>query len=551
LHDIFISYSHDDVAIARTFAEAFEREGFSVWWDDGLRTGQAWDETIEAALRGAKAVVVLWSVQAVASRWVRAEATIADRKGTLVPVMIEPCQRPIIFELTQTAELSHWRGDGADDAWLNFVADVRGFIGGADDSARVPAPDSRARATSGVPFIALMPILARAGDDDLEMLAEDLTDDITTALAKRTMMKVISSATVAKCRGSTADTLSIGRELGARHMAVGKVQPSSGKVRFTIQIVDTTSGDVTWSEKFVRAAADFDDDLDSFVGMVADLIHQHCYQTEVMRAIQKSEAFSAWDHFLRSTMVYLRFDSQSIASSITEARRGVAESPDFGMAHAQLAASLGNLMGWIGQKTMSAEAEIRRHLRTAIDLDKNNWLTLMFAALGHHGMGEYKAALRLFEQAKRLNGNQTDLDSILTGIYYSLGRYADALAVSGEGTRGAEARFGYRTQTLCAMSCYAMGHLDAADARLERALQLNPYYLIALKWRAIIAAMRNRPEEAAQIVRQMQGAEPDFTLDIHIRQMYYDAPDRAKIDVAVDVLRKIWNTPPSTDTTVA
>jgi hypothetical protein len=54
--------------------------------------------------------------QAVASRWVRAEATLADRAKTLIPVMIEPCELPIVFELTHTAKLMHWSGDHRDPA---------------------------------------------------------------------------------------------------------------------------------------------------------------------------------------------------------------------------------------------------------------------------------------------------------------------------------------------------------------------------------------------------------------------------------------------------
>ncbi len=67
------------------------------------------------------------------SRWVRAEATQADRNHTLVPVMIEPCKRPIMFELTHTADLSGWKGDTNDKAWRAFVVDVRRFVekGGA------------------------------------------------------------------------------------------------------------------------------------------------------------------------------------------------------------------------------------------------------------------------------------------------------------------------------------------------------------------------------------------------------------------------------------
>ncbi len=114
--DIFLSYNREDQAKARVFAEAFASQGFNVWWDADLKSGEAYDEVTETALRTAKAVVVLWSKKSAASRWVRAEATLADRNKTLVPCMIEACERPIMFELTQTAELGHWRGDASDAA---------------------------------------------------------------------------------------------------------------------------------------------------------------------------------------------------------------------------------------------------------------------------------------------------------------------------------------------------------------------------------------------------------------------------------------------------
>ena len=128
--DIFLSYNREDSVIARTYADAFAAAGLEVWWDQTLKSGEAYDKVTEDALRGAKAVVVLWSPRSVESRWVRIEATIADRKGTLMPVTIEPCERPIMFELTQAAELSHWRGDGEDAAWQAFLGDVRRKVEG-------------------------------------------------------------------------------------------------------------------------------------------------------------------------------------------------------------------------------------------------------------------------------------------------------------------------------------------------------------------------------------------------------------------------------------
>ncbi len=126
--DIFLSYSREDQATARRFAQGLEREGFDVWWDATLHSGEAYDQVTEKALREARAVVVLWSKTSVDSRWVRAEATTADRNKTLVPVMIEDCQRPVMFELTHTADLSKWKGDANDPVWQAYVADVRRFV---------------------------------------------------------------------------------------------------------------------------------------------------------------------------------------------------------------------------------------------------------------------------------------------------------------------------------------------------------------------------------------------------------------------------------------
>jgi len=126
--DIFISYARQDRPAARIFAECFQEEGFSVWWDASLHSGETFDEVIEQRLRDAKAVVVLWSPRSVASRWVRAEATLADRRNKLVPAIIEACDRPIIFELTHAAELADWHGDRNDARWQNFVEDLHRLV---------------------------------------------------------------------------------------------------------------------------------------------------------------------------------------------------------------------------------------------------------------------------------------------------------------------------------------------------------------------------------------------------------------------------------------
>ena len=189
--DVFLSYNREDSDTARRFAEGLEREGFAVWWDQRLRSGEAYDEVTENALRSAKAVVVLWSPRSVVSRWVRAEATIADRCKTLVPVMIEPCERPIMFELTQTAELGHWTGDARDKAWLALLSDVQRFVAKGDAVAPVaPAPTPTAAPTAAAgkphatrPSVAILPFTNRSAERADEVFAGGMGEDIAAALS--------------------------------------------------------------------------------------------------------------------------------------------------------------------------------------------------------------------------------------------------------------------------------------------------------------------------------------------------------------------------------
>jgi eukaryotic-like serine/threonine-protein kinase len=171
--DVFLSYSREDQAVARRVARALEQEGFGVWWDQALNAGEAFDKVTEKALDEARAVVVLWSSRSVNSRWVRAEATQALASERLVPVMIEPCRRPIMFELTHSADLSQWDGDIADDDWRLFADGLRKLVdrGGMSPSGAMADPGSattaprrmRRKRPSWIAVAAIAGIAALAG----------------------------------------------------------------------------------------------------------------------------------------------------------------------------------------------------------------------------------------------------------------------------------------------------------------------------------------------------------------------------------------------------
>ena len=128
MSDIFISYKREDQATARKHADALEREGWSVWWDPKLRTGEIFDDVIEKALTSAKCVVVLWSEGSVKSQYVRDEATYALERNKLVPVAIEAVEMPFRFRGVQTLRLFTWDGSRDSSDFRKFVDDISSKI---------------------------------------------------------------------------------------------------------------------------------------------------------------------------------------------------------------------------------------------------------------------------------------------------------------------------------------------------------------------------------------------------------------------------------------
>ena len=119
---LFVSYQRKDVAIATTLAGDLIAEGFSVFIDQGIQVGEAWDERLETALKQSFAVVALWSPNSVASRWVRREARFGLRREMLLPILLSTCEIPVEFSDVECADFrSRCPGDRMHVEWLNLV----------------------------------------------------------------------------------------------------------------------------------------------------------------------------------------------------------------------------------------------------------------------------------------------------------------------------------------------------------------------------------------------------------------------------------------------
>lgn len=141
MSDIFISYSSEDKSRVKSLAQALEKKGWSVWWDQRIPIGRSYDEVIEEALDASKAVVVVWTQASVKSQWVKNEAREGLRRRVLFPVMLlEAVRIPLEFRDVQAAHLIDWQPEQDHPGFNHFVDDIARLIGIPMSSPIQPPP---------------------------------------------------------------------------------------------------------------------------------------------------------------------------------------------------------------------------------------------------------------------------------------------------------------------------------------------------------------------------------------------------------------------------
>lgn len=137
--DIFISYARSTAKEAQQIADALRALGYGVWRDDELPAHRAYVDVIEERLSDAKAVVVVWSVDAVKSQWVRSEAEVGRAAGTLVQLSIDGTSPHMPFSQIQCADLAGWSGQPDAPGWLKVLASVAELAGPPGEALKIPS----------------------------------------------------------------------------------------------------------------------------------------------------------------------------------------------------------------------------------------------------------------------------------------------------------------------------------------------------------------------------------------------------------------------------
>ncbi|HEV2363499.1 MAG TPA: TIR domain-containing protein [Caulobacteraceae bacterium] len=412
--EIFISYARSTEGEARRIAEALRGLGYAVWRDDELPAHRDYSEVIEERLRAAKAVVVVWSAEAVKSQWVRAEADIAREAGTLVQLTLDGAPLPLPFNRIQCADLRGWAGELAAPGWAKVVASVDELARGSGEAAApATAPAELRHATPRkftVGVAAFADPAGAAGGDDF---GEGLAAEVATALARFHVLTVTDARP------------------DARYVIEGAVRRAGTLARINLQLREA-SGARVWAERFEGELGDAfalqDEVAAAAAGRIEAAILTHETQAISARPVETLDAHELW---LRARESIRRAGLGQVEALEEMATRAIAIEPGYAPMLALQAVALGFRIAFAGAGADTAPLQAAHKQVTeralAAGADDPEVLTFVGEAmlLAERDMVSARA---LVDRALEMNPGLVVGWDISANIRMQAGEYEDALA---------------------------------------------------------------------------------------------------------------------------
>ena len=504
--EVFISYARSTATEAHAVAEALRGLGYGVWRDDELPAHRAYADVIEERLQAAKAVVVIWSAEAVKSEWVQSEADTARTDHKLVQLTVDGSRLPRPFDRIQCADLSGWTGDLEAHDWRKVVASVGDLVGGVR-----PASASRAAAPRKL-SICVLPFANMSGDVEQEYFSAGISEDIITDLSKVSALSVISRNSAFRYKGQQVDLPQVARDLGVSHVLEGSVRKAGGRVRITAQLIDGSANDHIWAERYDRDLTDIFALQDEISEAIVKALKLKLLPEE-KQAIERrgTDSVEAYDLYLMARSYWLTGSGDPRHSEAQErlCRRALEIDPGYAQAWALMASAQDGLHRIFGRPGDGGQAALDRALALNPDLPEARSLrAAMLSTAGRHDeagaeiavalqldpesyevnrraghisyvQGRLAEAVPYFEKAATLI--ETDLNSpgMLVSCYTALADVENVRRVAGIALTRAEKAVGQDHSNVTAvglgvLALAALGESERAKDWMSRALLIDP-----------------------------------------------------------------------------
>ena len=145
------------------------------------------------------------------------------------------------------------------------------------------------------PSIAILPLVNMTGDPRQESIADGLSEDITTTISMIPEFFVTARNSAFEYKGKPISIKKVAENLGVRYVLEGSIQKSGERLRITAQLIDATTGNHIWSEKYDREKKDFFALSDEITRKIAIALQIKLTEGEQARVFYKeTKNLEAW-----------------------------------------------------------------------------------------------------------------------------------------------------------------------------------------------------------------------------------------------------------------
>jgi adenylate cyclase len=440
MSDVFISYAKSTARQALAVDAALRALGYSVWRDEDLPSHRAYSDVIEEQLASAKAVVVIWSADAVRSHWVRSEADRARADAKLVQLAVDGTRLPMPFDQIQCADLSGWAGETAHPGWGKVIASVADVIGEGPKPRQPARSAAPAPPLPDKPSIAVLPFANLSADPSQDFLADGIVEAITAALSRIKSFFVVSRASAFAYKGQSVTVREIGRQLGVAYVLEGSIQRAGDRIRINVELVETEGAANVWTGRHDGTVEDIFDLQDRITEQVAGALQPSIRIAEIERSRRKRpEDLGAYDYAMRAMPHAWALDEAASATGLELLDRALQIDPDYPLAL--------SLAAWCHAQ--------RSVYNWAADLEESQAL-----------------ALALAERAAQLSRDDPLILAVL-GAVHTFAHNLGTARVLLERAVAIDPNAAWAWSRLAWVEVYS-GHPDQAIENFERALRLSP-----------------------------------------------------------------------------
>jgi adenylate cyclase len=527
MSDVFISYARSTAPQALAVSEALRALGYSVWRDEDLPSHRAYSDVIEEQLTSAKAVLVIWSGEAVKSQWVRSEADRARAENKLVQLALDDARLPMPFDQIQCADLKGWTGKTDHPAWGKVVASIGDVIGGGASAPAIPLAAKAPPPLPDKPSITVLPFANLSADPSQDYLADGIVESITAALSRIRQFFVVARASAYAYKGQATNVKEVGRQLGVAYVLEGSVQRAGERIRISVQLVETDTGANVWTGRHDGTLDDIFDLQDRITEQVAGALQPSIRLAEIERSRRKRpEDLGAYDYTMRAMPHVWALEKEESGRALELLEKALEIDPDYPLAlslaawcHAQR-----SVYTWADNIEESQALALSLAERAA-QLSSDDPLILAVLGAAHTFVHNLGTARILLERAVTIDPNAAWAWSRLAWVESYSDRTDEAIEKFERALRLSPLDPANFNNYVGIGSAHEIrGEYDDAVALYRRGLAERPHATWLYRHIASALAGAGRMDEARQAYAQMLSVYPDMTAAKFRKAMAFSGP---------------------------